>query len=88
MNLRSVNWRRGDEGGEGMSISNYGAISGCGCHCMWAEIVSSSTLRCQGGFIMFYLVWSLKLFYSNTSSQLKVFFRDQLFYTEDFKVIY
>ena len=85
MNLRSVNWRRGDEGGEGMSISNYGAIFGCGC--MWAEIVSSSTLRCQGGFIMFYLVWSLKLFYSNTSSQLKVFFRDQLFYTEDFKVI-
>ena len=45
MNLRSVNWRRGDEGGEGMSISNYGAISGCGYHCIWAVIVRSSSAR-------------------------------------------
>ena len=30
MKEASVMWRRGDEGGEGMSISNYGAISDCG----------------------------------------------------------
>ena len=73
MNLRSVNWRRGDEGGEGMSISNYGAIFGC---LLGQRLSVSSRVRCQGGSIKFYLVLSFK-----PSSQLREVFVCLIFFS-------